>query len=397
MLPNLIGFCRYLRQHGLTVGANQVLCFVQALRQIDISQRDTFYHAAQASLLNRHQDREAFRQAFERYWRGRSWQGLVAGRPTPPRPKAEAAEERPVAARRWPIPEDGRHETAATSEGSGQQYSAFEILRRKDFADLSGNEREQVSRLAREIPLRLAARKSRRWVPGGGDRVELRRSLRLNLRQGGEWLRWAHRGPKIVDRPLLLLADISGSMETYSRILLHFAYGMVRGFHGGVEAFVFGTRLTRITRSLQRKGIQEAMSSVSNAVPDWSGGTRIGLALRRFNLDWARRVMARRPVVLIISDGWDRGDPRVLAAEVARLQRSAHILIWLNPRLGGTAFRPLTRGMQAALPHIDHFLPVHNLASLDQLTELLGRLPSADKPLGQWSVDADVRARGDFS
>jgi uncharacterized protein with von Willebrand factor type A (vWA) domain len=169
----------------------------------------------------------------------------------------------------------------------------------------------------------------------------------------------------------VVIADISGSMERYTRLLLHFVYGLSEGMQEMVEAFVFSTRLTRITRQLHNKDVEQAMRRVSQSVPDWSGGTRIGDALKRFNFDWGRRVLGRGAVVLIISDGWDRGDPAVLGQEVARLQRSCYRLIWLNPLLGSPRYEPLTRGIQAALPHIDDFLPVHNLASLEELANLL--------------------------
>jgi uncharacterized protein with von Willebrand factor type A (vWA) domain len=174
-------------------------------------------------------------------------------------------------------------------------------------------------------------------------------------------------------RPLVLICDISGSMERYSRILLQFAHAISAGL-GNVETFVFGTRLTRITRQLRHKDIDDAIDAVSKHVVDWSGGTRIGEAIKEFNFRWGRRVLGRSPVVLLISDGWDRGDPELLAREMDRLQRSCHRLIWLNPLLGTPGYEPLTVGMQAALPFVDDFLPVHNLVSLEQLGAKLASL-----------------------
>lgn len=179
-------------------------------------------------------------------------------------------------------------------------------------------------------------------------------------------------------RPLVLICDISGSMERYSRILLQFAHAISAGL-GDVETFVFGTRLTRITRQLRHKDIDDAIDAVSKHVVDWSGGTRIGEAIKEFNFRWGRRVLGRSPVVLLISDGWDRGDPELLAREMDRLQRSCHRLIWLNPLLGTPGYEPLTVGMQAALPFVDDFLPVHNLVSLEQLGAKLASL-SAQRP-----------------
>jgi uncharacterized protein with von Willebrand factor type A (vWA) domain len=230
--------------------------------------------------------------------------------------------------------------------------------------------------LMADLTWELGRRWTRRQKPGRGPTFDMRRSLRHNLRYGGEMIEWPTRKKKHKPRPLIVIADISGSMERYTRLLLHFIYGLSEGMNEVVEAFVFSTRLTRITRHLRNKDIDKAMHQISRAVPDWSGGTRIGEAFKRFNFDWARRVLGRGAVVLIISDGWDRGEPELLGEEIARLQRSCYRLIWLNPLLGSPRYEPLTRGIQAALPYIDDFLPVHNLASLEELAELLAKVPS---------------------
>jgi uncharacterized protein len=198
----------------------------------------------------------------------------------------------------------------------------------------------------------------------------MRRTIRESLRTGGEPIRLYRRRRKLKRRPLVVLCDISGSMERYSRILLQFIYAITNHLEK-VEAFVFSTRLTRITRQLQRREVDAAMDEVTRSIRDWAGGTRIGEALKMFNYDWARRVLGQGAIVLIISDGWDRGDVGLLSQEMARLQRSAHRLIWLTPLLGSPYYEPLTRGIQAAMPYIDDFLPAHNLASLEQLGELL--------------------------
>jgi uncharacterized protein with von Willebrand factor type A (vWA) domain len=253
-------------------------------------------------------------------------------------------------------------------------YSAAEALRRKDFALLTPEEYAAIKALMAELTWALGERRTRRQQPGGGPRLDMRRTLRRSLKHGGTVLQWSLREPKLKPRPVVLLADISGSMERYTRLLLHFLYGLTRGLGQPVETFVFGTRLTRITRQLRVKNVERALREVSQAVPDWSGGTRIGDALKTFNYHWCRRVLGRGAVVIIISDGWDRGDPAVLADEMSRLRRSAYRLIWLNPLLGAPQYEPLTRGIQAALPHVDDFMPVHNLASLEDLAEHLARL-----------------------
>jgi uncharacterized protein with von Willebrand factor type A (vWA) domain len=194
--------------------------------------------------------------------------------------------------------------------------------------------------------------------------------MRRALRTGGEALMLPRRTRKRRRRPLVVLCDISGSMDRYSRILLQFVYSMSAGLRN-VEAFVFGTRLTRITRLLRNRDIDEAVADVGRQVLDWGGGTRIGEALKEFNFRWGRRVLGHGAIVLLISDGWDRGDPEIIRREAARLQRTSHRLIWLNPLLGREGYQPLTRGLQAALPYVDDFRPVHNLQSLEQLGDVL--------------------------
>jgi hypothetical protein len=197
--------------------------------------------------------------------------------------------------------------------------------------------------------------------------------LRRALRTGGVPFHLAWRGPRSKPRPLVLICDISGSMAAYTRLLLHFLYTLRHGLRH-VEVFVFGTRLTRITRQLRARSVDAALSEVGKSVVDWAGGTRIGESLRAFNTTWARRMLGQGAVVCLISDGWDRGDPALLAAEMAHLQRSCHLLVWLNPLLGLEGYQPLTQGMRAALPYIDLFLPAHNLASLESLAAMLDRL-----------------------
>jgi len=225
-----------------------------------------------------------------------------------------------------------------------------------------------------DLDWNLGRRRTRRWKAGQGSAVDLRRMLRRGVRYAAEPVDLPRRARVERPRPLVLLCDVSGSMERYSRMLLEFVAGLSAD-PGRVESFVFATRLTRITRRLRRRRFDEVLAGIAGDVPDWAGGTRIGDALRAFNVRWARRVLGRGPVVLLISDGWDRGDPATLAREIARLQRSCHRLVWLNPLLGSPAYEPLTRGMQTALPFIDDFLPVHNLVSLEDLVAHLESLP----------------------
>jgi uncharacterized protein with von Willebrand factor type A (vWA) domain len=229
---------------------------------------------------------------------------------------------------------------------------------------------EEIAQARRWIEawaLRLPPRRSRRWEPGRGRLLDLRRSLRRQARHGGEAFRWAWRTPREEERPLVVLADISGSMETYTRVLLPFVHQLTRQRDAPTEAFVFSTRLTRITPALEHRTLDAALHNITNAVPDWSGGTRIGEALARFRKNWASRVLRGKSVVVLVTDGWDRGDPEQFGLEMERLQRRCHQLIWLNPLLGLPGYEPLTRGVQAALPFADAFRPAHNLASLEAL------------------------------
>ena len=213
-------------------------------------------------------------------------------------------------------------------------------------------------------------RRTRRWVRGRGPRVDLRRALAQSVRTGGDVFKLPRRRRRMRPRPVVLLCDVSGSMDRYSRMLLHFAHALGRR-HRRVEAFVFSTELTNVTRALGARRLDEAVLAVSRSVPGWSGGTRIGEALGQFHRRWTRRALHGGPVVLLISDGWDRGDPAVLREQVRRLQRSCHRLIWLNPLIGTLDYAPLTRGLQAALPFVDDFLPARTLTDLTDLARTL--------------------------
>jgi uncharacterized protein with von Willebrand factor type A (vWA) domain len=255
-----------------------------------------------------------------------------------------------------------------------QTHSTQERLRQKDFGDMSPEEIEEVRRFISELVWQLGQKRTRRFHPGRSARLDLRRLMRKNLRYGGELIELPSRRRKVKPRPLVIVADVSGSMESYTKLLLYFVYSLLEGLTQRVEAFVFSTRLSRITHELHNRELEAALKRVARSVPDWSGGTRIGDALKRFNFKWSRRVLGRGAIVLLISDGWDRGDPDILGQEMARLQRSCYRLIWLNPLLGSPRYEPLTRGMQAALPYVDDFLPVHNLASLEALGKHLQHL-----------------------
>jgi len=378
LLRNLLLFGRVLRTLGLDVNPGRMIDLVTALEFISIGSRSDFYHAARGLLVHRREDIPLFDEAFEVFWRSR-------GRKLTSLDLRALGERRRFRRPRFvppPLVEESMASTSQSTNASDEPpliqatltYSEREVLRQKDFSDLTGEELKAVQWLMAEIVWRVRERRTRRRRPGHGRLIDFRRTVRLNLRYGGELLDWAEREPKSKPRPLVIIADVSGSMERYTRLLLLFTYGLAKALEQRVEAFVFSTRLTRITRQLKERNLDRALREVSHTVPDWSGGTRIGEALRTFNFEWGRRVLGSGALTLVISDGWDCGDIGVLREEIARLQRSSRRLIWLNPLLGSPEYQPLTRGIQAALPFIDDFLPVHNLASLEDLAEHLANL-----------------------
>jgi uncharacterized protein with von Willebrand factor type A (vWA) domain len=348
-----------------------MLDLIQALPHIDIGRKDDLYSTCRAILVRRREDLPLFDQAWQFWWATRQ---IVPG--------SERAQPE-SRLKSTPVPRRLLHQREQPSRETGEpqseevevrlSFSASEALREKDFAELDGDELEQVRALLALLRLKMARRSTRRRVPGRGKHLDPRRTMRRALRTGGEALTLARRTRKQRQRPLVVLCDISGSMERYSRLLLQFVYSISAGLRD-VEAFVFGTRLTRVTRLLRNRDIDEALADVGRHVLDWGGGTRIGEALKEFNFRWGRRVLGHGAIVLLISDGWDRGDPELIRRETARLQRTSHRLIWLNPLLGREGYQPLTRGLQAALPYVDDFMPVHNLNSLEQLGTVLSNI-----------------------
>jgi uncharacterized protein with von Willebrand factor type A (vWA) domain len=378
-LRNLLLFGRVLRRLGLDVNPGRMMDLVSALEHIEIGDRSDFFYAARTLLVHEREDLPLFDEAFELFWRNpdagwdlRQLGGFAALRKRTPKPIVTPP----------PLQEaDPQTDASASPQADPltvievtRTYSDREILRRKNFAEMTAEEAEAVKRMMAGLLWQVSERRTRRKRPGKGRVIDMRRTLRRSLRSGGEVFSWAYREPKTRPRPLVVIADISGSMERYTRLLLHFIYGMKAALDQPVEAFVFSTRLTRITRPLQIRDLDLALKNVGLIVHDWAGGTRIGESLKTFNFDWGRRVLGRGAVALIISDGWDRGEVDLLSREMSRLRRSCHRLIWLNPLLGAPDYEPLTRGIQAALPHIDDFLPVHNLASLEDLAERLADL-----------------------
>lgn len=380
LLSHAVRFSRTLRGEGIVITPGQTTTFARALAEIPIFDPVSFYHAARASLVTRHEDYAKFEEAFRKFWQtlglDRFPNELLNQTALPPKkdPKARPGEV-------GREPKSG----SAKSEGPPQPvidraltFSAEEVLKQKRFDQMTEGELEAARRLLYRFVWNPPERRTRRLKARGDERLDLRRSLRTSLKHQGELVDLEFRSRKTKPRPIVAIADVSGSMERYARMLLHFlhAFALEQNRLGtrSVESFVFGTRLTRISRSLKKRSVDVALGEVGRGVKDWSGGTRIGESLHAFNRTWAKRVLGRGSIVLVISDGWDQGDPELLAFEMERLQKSCHRLIWLNPLLGTPGYQPLTRGLVAAMPYMDDFLPVYNLASLGQLVEALGNL-----------------------
>jgi uncharacterized protein with von Willebrand factor type A (vWA) domain len=377
LFRNILHFSRVLHAAGLDVHAGRMPDVAAALSYIDIGHRSDFYFTLRTLLVHRHQDLDAFDEAFKVFWRrpAGDWSMNDLRALGEKRRFSNPQVDFPSADR---SAEEGGESVRTMSDIVNRMlpmsYSPREVSRTKAFAEFTEHELNQAKAMLDELRWEPGIRRTRRWVTGSGAAVDFRHLLRRNSRHGGEPLEIPTRERKDKPRPLVLLCDISGSMERYSRMLLHFIHTLALGMER-VEAFLFATRLSRITREVSHGDADEALLKISRNVSTWSGGTRIGEALRTFNVHWARRTLAHGAIVLIISDGWDRGDPELLRAEIGRLSRTCHRLIWLNPLLGSPDYQPLTRGMRAALAFIDDFLPVHNLQSLESLAIHLNSLP----------------------
>lgn len=380
LLPRLGAFARLLHDAGLEAGPRRLTDATRALGYVDLKRQEDFRNALRSVFVGRKEDLPTFEAAFDIFWAPpdpRAGAGMIPGR-SRPLPMSPERAQAWSAALGLNTSQMNREQDPQSYPASSSGYSAQELLRHKDFEQMTWQESEQVRRLLEQSPWRVAERKTRRLRPSQRGRIDLRRTSRHAIRSSGEMMRLFRRRPRIRRRPLVLICDVSGSMERYSRLLMIFAHAIAR--REDLEAFVFSTRLTRVTRMLRQRDLDRALETVSKRVHDFSGGTRIGDALADFNRHWARRVLGHGAVVIIVSDGWDRGDPAHLSDELIHLRRSAHRLIWLNPLLGTQGYQPLTRGMSAALPHVDDFLAAHNVKALDDLGRLLASLDSRARP-----------------
>jgi uncharacterized protein with von Willebrand factor type A (vWA) domain len=392
LLANLLHFGRLLRQAGIPVSSRQIYELAEGLTHIDLTRRDDFRHTARCFLVHHAHELDTFDRAFDLFWSGQIEWRMEFGFARQRRVKEGGAEDLPesdqvVLSQKTgsdtPLPDEDDEPDSPRETRVSPTYSPLEVLLRKDFAEFTEEELETAKCLIQGLVWRLDQRLTRRRVRATkrAGYLDLRRAVRGNMKYGGEILKLAWRRRKLKPRPLVVICDISGSMERYSRLFLHFIYTLAQEARN-VEAFVFGTRLTCITPALRHSDVDTAVRKMSELVLDWSGGTRIGGSLRTFNYRWSRRVLGRGAVVIIISDGWDRGDIDLLGREMGRLRRSVSRLIWLNPLSGAPDYQPLVRGMQTVLPYVDEFLPLHNLVSLEQLARQLGWVVESSK----WEV-----------
>jgi uncharacterized protein with von Willebrand factor type A (vWA) domain len=375
---NLMRFARVLRRAGLPVGPGRMLEAVAAVEAVGLRKREDFYWALHAVFVNRRDQRELFDQAFHIFWRNPKLLERMAGL-TIPLPGEEQPADRDEISRRV-VEAMAESPAAAQREGEDETeidasltWSRGDVLRHKDFEKMSAAEMREARAAIARMRMPIMDVPTRRWRPDpAGARADMRASLRAAMRGGGDIIPLRKRKQQRRHPPLVILCDISGSMEIYSRMFLHFMHAITND-RDRVHTFLFGTRLTNITRCLRHRDVDLALDRVSGAVQDWAGGTRIGQCLHDFNRDWSRRVLGQGAVVLLISDGLDRDAGAGLGAEMQRLHMSCRRLVWLNPLLRYDAFEPRSLGVRAIMPHVDEFRPVHNLDSLKTLTEVLGQ------------------------
>jgi uncharacterized protein with von Willebrand factor type A (vWA) domain len=365
---NLLLLPRLLRRAGVVVNAERGRVYLQAIAAIDLVRPDDVRAASRTALISRQADLAAFDITFDLFWsllRG----GLLSSPvPSARKPNADAGQIE------VPLGDVPDRMTSLVQRTVRVTASPTELLRGCDFSAMTAAERAAAARFLERLQWSPGQRPSRRFRSSrDGSRLDARATLRKSLAAHGEPAVLIRRARRAKRRPLVILCDVSGSMEAYTRLLLHMSHALARGW-GRVETFTFGTRLTRITRQLRERRPDAALAHVSRAVSDWSGGTRIGDALHEFNLRWSRRVLGRGAIVLLVTDGWERGDPALLEREAARLQRAAYRLIWLDPLSGTRDYSPEARGARALSGHADDHLPANTLDGLARIAELLGRV-----------------------
>jgi uncharacterized protein len=382
LVQHVVQFSRELREAGVLVSPAQTATFAEALGIINVLEPRAFRDTALTTLICRREDVPKFEAAFGKFWARLGLGGipdelLSQARLPPPKQKPS---QRPGEVRDGgkDKPRD-RDTPPQTVTDRALTFSADEVLKTKRFDRMDPAELEAAKRTISRFQWRISERRTRRLQRSArGERLDMRGTVRQALRSQGEFINLRRKRRNTKPRDLVVLCDVSGSMERFARLLLQFVHAVTqqKTARRRVESFAFGTRLTRITRPLERRSVDEALGDVGRTVNDWSGGTRIGACLNAFNRGWGKRVLGRGAVVIVISDGWDQGEPALLGRAMERLQKTCHRLIWLNPLIGTTGFQPQTRGLLAALPFVDDFLAVDNLHSLGELAAHLSKLDS---------------------
>jgi hypothetical protein len=363
IVRHVVAFGRVLREVGIEVGPGRVADAVRGLDAVDLTRQEDVYFTLRQTLVSRHDELELFDRAFVAWFLRGPVAPLV-------RERQQRRREQGVVRH---VLDSGPDEDDRDDAGEPLELGASiqELLREKDFAEMTPDEFERARRLMDAIARARPQRVSRRRSPDPrGDVLDMRRLLRRSLRSGGDPVDQPWKARKLVPRKLVVLCDVSGSMDRYSRALLSFLHALV-GTGRGVEAFVFGTRLTRLTGDLATRDPEAAIARATASAVDWGSGTRIGSSLAEFNALYGRRALSRGSVVLVVSDGWERDDPELLGREMAKLARAAYAVVWVNPLKGDPQYQPLAGGMRAALPFVDRFLPGHNLRSLEELAAVL--------------------------
>jgi len=387
---NIVHFARILRRAGLTVGPRQILDAIEAVKHAGFENPDDLYWALHSTLINKHEATEIFDQAFHLFWRDprmleRMMSLMLPEIATPPADADEKSSRRLAEALLKQSPDAARPEETEFDIDASATMSKAEILRTKDFEQMSAAELREAQIALRKLKLTHDMVTTRRTRPAShGRQIDMRATMQASLR-AGDIIPLKRRDRRQQQPPLVILCDISGSMSIYARVFLHFLHNLSND-RSRVHTFLFGTRLTNVTRHLRNRDIDEALSSVASAVEDWDGGTRIGETLRRFNIDWARRVLGQGATVLLITDGLDRDAGEGLEAEISRLHRSSRRLIWLNPLLRYEQFEPKALGIRTMLPHVDEFRAVHNISSLADLVATLNGAPTNSLPTNSHKV-----------
>jgi hypothetical protein len=376
MLRNLLTFCRILRDLGMDVTAGRILDIARSLERIDVCDRAQFYYTLRANLVSSHEEMELFDQVFALFWRLPEEEEMAEGAG---KKESEEGQEEPCCEEEPPkqlFVEDMDQDASPgeEEETSIASYSPEEALFTKDFSAYTAEEVRQIREIISQIATRISTRMSRRKKADSKAReVDLRRTFRKNLKYGGEIIDLARKRRKVRKTRVVLLCDVSGSMDCYSKFLVQFMYGLQNELTN-VETFVFSTSLTKVSHLLERRSLDEALNEIAKIVLHWSGGTNIGASLNTFNESMGKGLFSGKTIVIIISDGWDRGDVKLLQTEMRKLRKRAFRIIWLNPLLGSPSYQPLCEGIRTALPYVDLFMPLHNLESLVALGETLRSL-----------------------